>query len=325
MIKDAILEQLWKNADTYISGAELARILSVSRTAVWKTIEQLRSEGYLVESVTNRGYRLLSESDVLSEEGIRRYLRRKDLTLEIFKSLSSTNTVLKSRAVNGAPEGLALIAGEQTEGRGRMGRSFYSPSDSGIYLSLLLRPEISAVEATNITACAAVAVAEAIEELSGIQTEIKWVNDVLVKGKKVCGILTEASMDIESGLISYVIVGIGINTSIPAGDFPEELRRIAGAIFEEKRIPELRCHMAAAVLDKLMGYYEHLGDKSYFEEYKKRSIVLGKPINILAPGKTPVPAKVLDLDRDFALLVQLNDGSIERVNSGEVSVRVAGK
>ena len=323
MTKEAILEYLWKNADTYISGAELARTLSVSRTAVWKAIEQLRLEGYIIESVTNRGYRLLSESDVLSEEGIRKHLRYKNLTLEVFKSISSTNTVLKGRAADGAPEGLALVAMEQTEGRGRMGRSFYSPSDSGVYLSLLLRPEISAVEATGITACAAVAVAEAIEELSGIPAEIKWVNDVLVRGKKVCGILTEASMDIESGLMSYVIVGIGINTSIPAGDFPEELQGVAGAIFDGGKLPELRCRMAAAVLDKFMGYYEHLSDKSFFDGYRERSVVLGKPINILAPGKAPVPAKALELDRDFALLVQLSDGRTERVNSGEVSIRVS--
>ena len=322
MIKDAILKLLWEKADSYVSGAELARSLSVSRTAVWKAVEQLRAEGYRIESVTNRGYRLLSESDVLSEEGIKKYLKDERLTLEVFPSIRSTNTVLKNRAANGAPEGLALIAGEQTEGRGRMGRSFYSPADTGLYLSLLLRPEISAVEATNITACAAVAVAEAIEELSGVPAEIKWVNDVLVNGKKVCGILTEASMDCESGLVSYVIVGIGINTSLPRGDFPEELRGIAGAVFDEKKIPELRCRMAAAVLDRLMGYYGHLSDKSYYEGYRKRSLVLGRPIYILAPGKAPVPAKVLDLDRDFALLVQRDDGGIERVHSGEVSIRI---
>ena len=261
-------------------------------------------------------------NDVLSEKGIKKYLKSRDLTLEVFQSISSTNTVLKARAAEGAAEGLALIAGEQTAGRGRMGRSFYSPADSGLYLSVLLRPEISAVEATGITACAAVAVAEAIEELAGIPAEIKWVNDVLVNGKKVSGILTEASMDAESGRMSYVIVGIGINTSLPAGDFPEELRQIAGAIFGGEPIPELRCRMAAAVLDKLMGYYRRLGSEDIYDAYRKRSIVLGRSVNILSPGKAPVPARVLDIDRDFSLLVQYEDRSINRINSGEVSIRV---
>jgi len=323
MTKDAVLEILWKNADAYISGAELARMLSVSRTAVWKGIEQLRAEGYLIESVTNRGYRLSSKSDVLSAEGIEKYLKNKKLSLQVYKSVSSTNTVLKGLAADGAREGLVLLAEEQTQGRGRLGRDFYSPPGTGIYMSLLLRPEISAAEATRFTACAAVSVARAIEELAGIPAEIKWVNDVLVKGKKVCGILTEASVDCESAMINYVVVGIGVNACVPADNFPEELRKVAGAVFSGERIPELRCRIAAAILDNLMAYYEHPEDKSYYEEYKRRSLVLGRPINILAPGKAPVPARVLELEPDFALRVQCEDGSIKRVNSGEVSIRVS--
>ena len=193
MTKEDLLSLLWQNADAYIAGEELARRLSVSRTAVWKAIGQLRETGYNIESVSNRGYRLLSESDVLSEEGIRRHLKHQELKLQVYKTITSTNTVLKSLAAEGAPAGLVLIAEEQTAGRGRMGRSFYSPADSGLYLSLLLRPNVSAVEATRLTACAAVAVAETIEELSGRPAQIKWVNDIFVDGRKVCGILTEAS------------------------------------------------------------------------------------------------------------------------------------
>ena len=322
MTKEDLLTLLWQNADAYISGEELARRLSVSRTAVWKAIGQLREAGYNIESVSNRGYRLLSESDVLSEEGIRRHLKHQELELQVYKTITSTNTVLKALAAEGAPAGLALIAGEQTAGRGRMGRSFYSPADSGLYLSLLLRPNVSAVEATRLTACAAVAVAETIEELSGRPAQIKWVNDIFVDGRKVCGILTEASVDCENGMMHYVIIGLGVNTRVPAGDFPEELKGIAGAAFDADSIPELRCRLAAGILDRLAEYTQNPGAPRVFEGYRSRSLVLGKQINILAPGRDPVPAEVLDLEEDYALLVRLPDGSTTRLNSGEVSIRV---
>ena len=325
MTKEDLLSLLWQNADAYISGEELARRLSVSRTAVWKAIGQLREAGYNIESVSNRGYRLLSESDVLSEEGVRRHLKHQELKLQVYKTITSTNTVLKALAAEGAPAGLALIAGEQTAGRGRMGRSFYSPADSGLYLSLLLRPNVSAVEATRLTACAAVAAAETIEELSSRPAQIKWVNDIFGDGRKVCGILTEASVDCENGMMHYVIIGLGVNTRVPAGDFPEEIRGIAGAAFDADSIPELRCRLAAGILDKLAEYTENPGAPRVFEGYKSRSLVLGKAINILAPGRDPVPAEVLDLEEAYALLVRLPDGSTQRLNSGEVSVRVDDK
>ncbi len=322
MTKDAVLEVLWKNAESYISGEELGKKLSVSRAAVWKAIEQLRSEGYRIESVTNKGYRLSPENDVLSAEGVRKYLKSPRIDLQYYRSISSTNTVLKKMAAEGAPEGLTLIAGAQTEGRGRMGRNFYSPSDSGIYMSLLLRPEMKAADVTSITACAAVAVAETLEELAGEPASIKWVNDVFMGGRKVCGILTEGSIDCENGIIQHLVVGIGINTGVPSGDFPEEIRNIAGAAFRQEKIPELRCRVAAGVLDRIMGYYEHLAENRFYPEYKSRSMVLGKPVSILSAGQDPEPADALDIDPDFALVVRCASGEIRRLNSGEVSIRV---
>ena len=298
MIKDRVLALLWENTDRALSGAELARQLSVSRTAVWKAVEQLRGEGYPIQSAPRRGYRLSPDSDVLSEAGIRRYLRHQELAVRIFPVLSSTNTVLKDLAAQGAPEGTVLVAGEQTAGRGRLGRSFYSPAGTGLYMSLLLRPALSAPEAAGMTACAAVAVAGAIEELAGVPAGIKWVNDVLV-------------------------AGIGINTRLPAADFPEPLRDIAGAVFEGKDLPELRCRLAAAVLDRFLDDYRQLGEKPFYEDYRRRSLVLGREILLLSPGRDPVPAKALDIDRDFALLAELEDGSLRRVNAGEVSIRAA--
>ena len=312
---------LWEHADSYISGAELARALGVSRAAVWKGIELLRQEGYAIDSATNRGYCLSSGSDVLREEGVRRYLKADGINLQVYRTVSSTNTVLKAMAEEGAKEGTCIIAAEQSAGRGRLGRSFYSPPDSGIYMSLLLRPALQATDATCITACAAVAVAEAIESLAPVKAEIKWVNDVYVDGRKVCGILTEASLDCESGMVSHLIVGIGINIRIPASDFPEDLKGIAGVAFGDRKIPELRNRLAAEVLNRLMHYYENLTDKAWFDEYRRRSLVLGKEISILAPGRAPEAATALDLDRDFALIVRTESGELRRLNSGEVSVR----
>ncbi len=322
MTREELLALLWQRADSYISGEELARHFSVSRSAVWKTIGQLREKGYSIESVPNRGYCLLSASDVLSEEGIRRHLRHRELLLQVHRTVTSTNTVLKALAAEGAPAGLALIAGEQTAGRGRMGRSFYSPADSGLYMSLLLRPNMSAMAATRLTACAAVAAAETIEELSGRKSEIKWVNDIFVDGRKVCGILTEASVDCENGMMHYVIIGLGVNTHVPEGDFPEELREIAGAAFGTQGIPELRCRLAAGILDRLAEYTKKTEAPEIFAAYKSRSLVLGKPVNILSPGKDPVPAEALDLWEDYSLLVRLPDGSTSQLSSGEVSIRI---
>ena len=322
MTRDEVLDFLWKHVDSYVSGAELADRLSLSRTAVWKAIGQLRDLGYEIESQPNRGYRLHSVSDVLSAEGIVRHLRHKELRLQVYKTIGSTNTTLKALAAEGAEAGLALIAEEQLMGRGRMGRSFYSPANSGLYMSLLLRPEMPAVDATRLTACAAVAVSEAIEVLSGREAEIKWVNDIFVGGRKVCGILTEASVDCESGMMHYVIIGIGVNTHVPDGDFPEELRGIAGAAFGVEPVPELRCRLAAEILDRLMDYTPDPAAPEVFAGYRSRSLVLGREINILAPGREPVPARAVDLDENYSLRVRLPDGSERLLNSGEVSVRL---
>lgn len=322
MTKIDVLTELLKNTDEFLSGAELAKRLSLSRTAVWKAVEQLKADGYKIESVTRRGYRLMSESDVLSEAGVRKYLTDERLNPVVYDTISSTNTVLKSMAAEGAAEGLCLIAGEQTAGRGRMGRSFYSPSGSGVYMSLLLRPQMSASDATRITATAAVAAAETVEEIAGVKADIKWVNDIYVGGRKVCGILTEAGMDFESGLVSYVIVGIGINTRIPEGDFPEEIRGIAGALTGNGGIPEFRCRIAAGVLDRLMREYDRLGSVECYEKYRSRSLITGKDINILSPGREPIAARAVDIDRDFALIAELSDGSIKKISSGEVSIRL---
>ena len=321
MTKDRVLDSLRSSGGSYVSGGALSAELSLSRTAVWKAVEQLRAEGFVIESAPKKGYRLLSGGDALTESVVRAYLRRRDLDLRVYKSISSTNTVLKQLAESGAAEGTVLLAEEQTAGRGRMSRSFFSPPRSGLYMSLLLRPHLSAQLSTRITACAAVAVAEAIEELTGCRAEIKWVNDVLVDGKKVCGILTEGSIDCESGLMHYAIVGIGINIRPPEGDFPAELRQIAGALPAAPDGEDLRCRLAAAVLDRLMDLYEQLPEGDCYEAYKSRSCLIGRQINILPLEGEPVPATAIDVEPDFSLRVRLADGTETCLSSGEVSVR----
>lgn len=263
----------------------------------------------------------LFSPDVLSAEGVARHLRRGGLRVEVYPRVGSTNTLLKARAEQGEAAGLVLIANEQTAGRGRMGRVFHSPAGSGLYLSVLYRPDMLASDAVRVTPCAAVAVAETIEALSGKRTAIKWVNDVLVDGKKVCGILTEASLDARSGRVRSLIVGIGVNVAVPDGSFPEELRTVAGSAFDAAA-PELRCRLAAGILDRLTGYLDETESERCFEAYRERSIVLGKQVRLLAPGQEPTEATVLGLERDYSLLVRLRDGSERLVRSGELSLRM---
>lgn len=322
MTKEQVLKVLQEHPDAFVSGAALAEQLQLSRTAVWKAIRQLKADGYVIEAVTSQGYRLLSDSDVLSAEGIARYLRHPEIRPQVFPALTSTNTVLKSLAAEDAPAGTAVLAVTQTAGRGRLGRSFYSPSASGLYLSLLLRPDLAPADAPRLTSCAAVAVAEAVSGLSGRETGIKWVNDVYMDGKKICGILTEAGIDLESGRVSYVVVGIGINLRAPEGGFPEEIRNIAGAAFDGLSVPDLRNRLAALVLDRLADYAADPFSDALFDAYAKRSFVPGRKITVLAPGKEPMPAEALRLNRNYSLQVRLEDGREEKLASGEVSIRV---
>lgn len=303
-----------------VSGATLAQRLGVSRTAIWKAVEELRGEGYRISSAPHRGYTLAAEQTVFTAQLLKAHLRHRELQPEVYATLPSTNTALKARAEQGAPEGLTLLAEQQTAGRGRLGRSFYSPAETGLYMSLLLRPQLPAQEVTALTCCAAAAVAESIEALTGAETQIKWVNDVFLGGKKVAGILTEGSLDCETGFLRYAVVGIGVNLTPPAGGFPPELAQIAGGIGEVT--PALRPRLAAAILDRLMDGYAALPATPFFSAYARRSLVLGKPVTILAPGKPPEEAVALGLEPDFSLRVRLADGTERRLSTGEVSVRM---
>lgn len=320
-LKLQILKILEENRGTSVNGTKMAEELYVTRSAIWKKIKQLQSEGYHIEAAPNRGYLLLESNDILTAESITPYLLGKaaDFNLDVRKSVSSTNTLAKEMAADGACQGYVLIASEQTEGRGRMGRSFYSPDSTGLYLSLILRPNLNLEDSLLITTSAAVAVAKAIEKLTGNDVGIKWVNDLFVNGKKVCGILTEASLNIENGGLEYAVIGIGINVNTIS--FPDNLKSIAGSIFSSKpKDKPITSLLAAEVLNNLAEAIESLTDKTYLDEYKSRSFLIGQEIIVLK-GNESLPAKALDIDDRARLVVEYQNRDQEALSSGEVSVR----
>ena len=320
--KEQLLALLENHRGQFFSGEEIARRLELSRTAVWKAVKTLRAEGYPIEAVQNRGYCLSAESDVLSAQGVAKYLGPAcaGLTLEVLPTVGSTNEAARARAIAGAPEGLVVLAMQQTQGRGRQGRSFFSPPDTGVYLSLVLRPrQYAAAQAVRLTTMAAVAACEAIEAVSGEAAGIKWVNDIFVRGRKACGILTEASFSLENGLPDYAVLGVGINVYPPAGGFPPELAEIAGFVFPEPQTGG-KNRLAAAFLNRFMDSYAQPGD--YAQRYRSRSLAIGKPVQVLFPSG-PKPAVALDVDEDCHLVVQYPDGTVQRLSSGEISVRLA--
>lgn len=321
-LKQEVLKLLEENRGSSINGARLAEKLFVTRSAIWKAIKVLQKEGYQISAVPNKGYCLMSDNDIVSAESIRPFLqgKAKDFQLQVYQSVTSTNTLAKELASQGAPEGTVIIAREQTMGRGRMGRTFYSPNSSGIYFSILLRPKLNMEYSLLITTSAAVAVAKAIEEVSGKPAYIKWVNDIFVEDKKVCGILTEASLDFENGSLEYAIVGIGIN--IITKDFPDDIKQSAGSIFtaQPKDTP-VSSLLLAEVLNNISRCMDSITDKSYLEDYKSRSFLIGKEIIVLKGSETK-NAKAMGIDDSARLIVEYEDHSIEALTSGEVSVRV---
>ena len=224
-VKEEVLACLEQEKGAFISGEALAQRLGVSRNAVWKAIKALEAQGYAIEGVTKKGYRLAQACSILSAAAVRRYAGSSVTSIEYHDSIDSTNNRAKELATQGCPAGTLVVANQQTAGRGRQGRPFYSPSGSGVYFSLVLRPGFALTDITAVTSYAAVCTAQSIEEVFGTPVQIKWVNDLFAQGRKCCGILTEASILPESGGIDYIVVGIGVNVSTPQGGFPARSRR----------------------------------------------------------------------------------------------------
>ena len=238
--------------------------------------------------------------------------------IEFHAEIDSTNVRAKDLASRGARHGLAVLADFQHGGRGRFGRAFYSPEKSGLYISFVLRPEISADKAVQLTALAAVAVARAIEKRTGLSAQIKWVNDVYLGGKKACGILCESGLNFETGRMDYVVMGIGVN--VGKMDFPEELSSIATSVSNECGMEISRNAFAAALIDELNLLWPQLESGAFMQEYKDRSNVLGREVTVLR-GEERYAAKAVDIDQEGSLVVELPDGTKKTLHSGEISVR----
>lgn len=260
--------------------------------------------------------------DIISAQKIKENLKY-DFDIKVFDEVDSTNIIVKNVAKKGEKEGLVVIADRQTMGRGRFDRKFYSPESCGIYMTILIKPDLPPENAILITSAAAVSASLAIENLSGKKTGIKWVNDVLIENKKVCGILTEGSIDLKSGKFDFVAVGIGINAYKPENDFPDDIKDIANAVFDEKS-ENLRNRLIAEVLNSFWDYYKTLSSKSFLNGYKERLCYLGEEINILKNGEVINTAKCIGVDENCRLLVEYQNGEKEYLLSGEISIRKKG-
>ena len=245
----------------------------------------------------------------------------KDYKIIVLDETDSTNNYLKLLARNGEHAGTVVIADSQTGGRGRYDRHFHSPKQCGIYMSILLKPDFSAEDAILITAAAAVAVSRAVEKLTGEKPKIKWVNDILKNGKKICGILTEGAINPENGKFLWAVLGIGINAYLPKNGFDKEIEDIAGAVFEERKTG-LRNRLAKKILCQFGKLYENIENKTFLEDYRKLSCVINRRISVVKDNEL-IPATALEIDDNCRLLVEYENGKREFLNSGEISIKLS--
>lgn len=320
-MKEKILQML-KEADGFISGQEICSRLGVSRTAVWKAIKQLREDGYDIEAVNNKGYRLGQVPDVIYEQELRSLLHTKWFGSKIlyFDSIDSTNNELKRQAETQVCHGLLAVAEEQTAGRGRRGHVWVSPPGTGIWFSFLLKPLISPDKASMLTLVAAMAVAKAISETTGLVSQIKWPNDIVVNKKKVCGMLTELSAEMTQ--VNYVVIGIGINAN--NREFPDEIKETATSLYIEGGRPVKRAAVIEAVGRYFEQYYDafiNAGDLSLImNEYNDMLVNAGNQVRIIS-GDSEEIYTAIGINPQGELVVKDEDGNIKDIRSGEVSVR----
>lgn len=314
--------ELLRRQEGFLSGEDIGRELSITRAAVWKGIKKLREEGYEIEAVTNRGYRLTNPETMYNKRELEQGLKTKTMgqTIYFYEETDTTNNRARELALEGAPEGTLVVAEKQTAGRGRRGKVWESPLGTGIWMSLVLRPQIAPTEASVLTLLCGLATAEAIEAETGLSAGIKWPNDILINGKKAVGILTE--MDCEMSEVHFVIPGIGINVN--TASFPPEIAEIATSLYLECGKTVSRRRLVHKVLERLEEHYETFLRTGSFaamlENYRKHCITLGKEVHVL--GREPFFAEALDITPEGELLVRRADnGKEEVVFSGEVSIR----
>ena len=310
-----------KDTDGYVSGQELCERFGVSRTAVWKAMNQLKKEGYEIESVQNKGYHLVKTPDILSKNELVSIRKTKWVGTEIcyFDVTDSTNTQAKSLGEGDAPNGTLVVAGKQESGRGRRGRSFESPAGTGIFMTLQLRPEIEPQNASMLTLVSALAVAKGIEHMVDLPVQIKWPNDIVINGKKVCGILTEMSAQMD--YVNYIVIGIGIN--VGNEEFPEEIKDVATSIYLESGKHVNRAMLIEKIWEEFEDYYE-LYEKtqdlsSLVKEYDSYLVNRGQKVRVL-DSKEPYEGKAMGITDRGELIVDTWEAR-RLVSAGEVSVR----
>lgn len=320
-MKAEILELL-RNSGDYMSGQELCEYFGVSRTAVWKVMNQLKSEGYQVEAVQNKGYKLLSSPDILTESELHSRIRTKWAGKELYyiEETGSTNIDAKRLLEEGKSHGVLAVAEKQTAGRGRRGRSWESPRGSAVYMTIGLKPEFEPSKASMLTLVMAMAAAWAVDEVTGLRSEIKWPNDLALNGKKICGILTELTM--ESDYIQSVVIGVGINANMERFDYP--LSETATSLRIEKKEKVSRAELIAKTMEAFERYYELFLEKEdlsgLLEEYESRLVNLNRRVKVLDPAGA-FEGTALGINPTGELLVLRDDNTVEAVYAGEVSVR----
>jgi BirA family biotin operon repressor/biotin-[acetyl-CoA-carboxylase] ligase len=319
------LLNLLRQAKDYISGEEISEKLAVSRTAIWKRIGSLKKEGFIIEASTKKGYRLIQSEDMYGKVSVQSMLLTRFMgrNLKFFHEVDSTNNVLKKLAADNAPEGTTVISDIQTAGRGRRGRTWMSAPGLGIWMSVLLKPNLHPSQVQTLTLASSVAVIRALESLDIEIPGIKWPNDILIGGKKVCGILTELSAEAEK--VEWVVIGIGLNVNHDHDDFPNDIKDIATSLRLSGRTQEPfnRSEIAAGIINELEAVYMEFLEKGpgwVAEEWKKRNVTLGKRVELVSQtGVTE--AEAVDITPDGRLIVRYDDGRNGEVLSGEISLR----
>ncbi len=319
-LKSEILKLL-KEDDGYVSGQELCERFGVSRTAIWKVIRQLEEEGYKIEAVRNKGYHFIDSCDIMTKTEIESCIRGTfGKSTEYYDTIDSTNIRARRLAEEGAQSGTLVVADCQMAGRGRRGKEWVSPSGKNVFMSLILRPDILPGSASMLTLVAALAVHDGIKRETGLETSIKWPNDIVSNGRKVCGILTEMSAELEG--IHYVVTGIGINVNME--EFPKEVRPVATSLLLETGSKVRRSPLIASILESFEAYYEQFmvqGDLSGLKSvYNQYMVNAGREVKILE-SSGDYTGKALGINEKGELLVEMQSGEVKHVISGEVSVR----
>ncbi len=321
-MRDSILEFFKKNEGKFVSGQEIADASGVSRTAIWKHIQTLRTRGYKIESYTKKGYRLLDSPDLLSPLEMENLIQTHYMgsTYRYMERVDSTNAVAKKLAQEGAKEGTVVVAEEQTGGKGRINRGWSSPYGKGVWFSVILKPPFPPYEAPKCTLMAAVALVKAFRSVGLDTVGIKWPNDILVGTKKMVGILTEMQASMEA--IHYIVIGMGVNVSVTQDDLPEAVKDIATS-FTMEGVEVSRRHLLATMLDYLEKQYEKVLDEGFdstLQEWRELSITLGREVQVREPDHT-YTGFAEDIDKDGSLLVRLPNGDITKIIAGDVSIR----